>query len=59
MTSTTEQLLTQTEARAEARRLNSDYQPGMPVAIAVPVPFNSWGGQERGWAVAYTLAGVR
>lgn len=48
-----ENLLTQTEARAEARRLNEagDHPEGM-VNIAQPVPAQSWGGQERGWTVA-------
>lgn len=40
-------LLTQAEARAEAKRLSAE---GVP-HIAVPVPAGSWGGTERGWTV--------
>lgn len=45
-------LMTQTEARCEAKRLNNaeDYPEGM-VNIAATVPERAWGGTERGWTV--------
>lgn len=46
-------LLTQTEARRKARELNDAGTPDGLVAIAVPVPFGSWGGREDGWTVSY------
>lgn len=48
----TEPLMTQTEARTEAKRLNASGEiPDQLVAIAVAVPRNSWGGHEKGWTV--------
>lgn len=50
----TEDLLSQTDARREARRLNDEGKvPEGLIAIAGAVPLNSWGGQERGWTVYY------
>jgi hypothetical protein len=40
-------LMTQSEARAEAKRLHAG---GIP-AIAHAVPVASWGGHEKGWTV--------
>lgn len=40
-------LMTQTEARQEAKRL----QDKGIFAIAGAVPLNSWGGHEDGWTV--------
>jgi len=48
------ELMTQTEARQEAKRL---YEESGIMAIAGPVPLNSWGGQEKGWTV-YIVSGV-
>lgn len=50
-------LTTQTEARRKARELNDGGTPDGLVAIAVPVPFGSWGGREDGWTVSYTAVG--
>jgi len=52
-----EKLLTQTQARQEARRLNDagDHPEGM-VNIAQAVPAQSWGGRERGWTIALVRA---
>lgn len=46
-------LMTQTEARKEAKRL---YEEDGIMAVAGPVPLNSWGGQEKGWTV-YIVSG--
>lgn len=51
----TEGLITQSEARAEAKRLNVDRKPGDPIAIAVAYPKSSWGGREEGWTVNYVM----
>lgn len=40
-------LMTQTEARREARALG---ERGIP-AVATTVPANCWGGNEKGWTV--------
>jgi hypothetical protein len=54
-----EDLMTQAQARAEARRLNEDgLVPAELVAVAVPWPTTSWGGHEEGWTVCY-VAKVR
>lgn len=52
-----EHLLTQTEARAEARKLNEagDHPEGL-VNIAQTVPAQAWGGEERGWTVSLVRA---
>lgn len=50
---TTEQLLTQTEARRAARQLNETGELPELVAVAQRVPVDSWSGTERGWTVAY------
>lgn len=51
-------LMTQSEARGEAKRLNKEEAPPYGTAwIAVAVPESSWGGQEKGWTVR--LSAVR
>lgn len=46
-------LLTQTEARAEAKRLNAERcAPEGLAYIAHTVPRSSWGGHEKGWTVS-------
>lgn len=49
----TDQLLTQAEARQAAHKLNE--AGGLPelVAVAQPFPAGSWGGTEHGWTVVY------
>jgi hypothetical protein len=47
-------LHTQSEARAEAKRLNTDPLPGL-IAVAGRYPLNSWGGAEQGWTVYYVV----
>jgi hypothetical protein len=50
----TNNLMTQTEARTEAKRLNTDgLVPAGLVAVAVAWPIRSWGGHEQGWTVGY------
>lgn len=46
-------LMSQTDARALARQRNgsSDEDSHALIWIAVPYPFNSWGGHEKGWTV--------
>lgn len=47
-------LMPQEAAREEAKELNAAGRvPVGLVAIAVPYPRDSWGGQEKGWTVAY------
>lgn len=49
-----ENLISQSEARREAKRLNDSGEvPEDLIAVALPVPFSSWGGREKGWTVAY------
>ena len=45
-------LLTQSEARAEARRISEEEGS---ITIATPVPYDSWGGEEDGWTVTTLL----
>lgn len=46
--------MNQTEARAEAKRLNDQAGPDFPlVAVARTVPPNAWGGHELEWTVDY------
>lgn len=51
-----DRLLTQSEARDEAKRLNQEWTPEGMVNIAHPVPFSSWGGHEKGWSVSLVAA---
>lgn len=44
-------LLSQTEARQEARKLNETPLASGLVHVAAPFPFGSWGGEEKGWTV--------
>lgn len=50
----TQALMTQTEARTEAKRINdANLAPAGTVAVASRYPANSWSGQEKGWVVIY------
>lgn len=42
-------LMTQTDARQLAKARNAEDPSDILVWIAVPYPFNSWGGAEKGW----------
>lgn len=49
-----EELLTQADARTEAKRLNDEHLvPDDLVAVAARYPLGAWGGQEQGWTVTY------
>lgn len=54
----TEQLMTQSEARAEAREWNEQNRlspnPAPLALIAHTIPRDAWGGAERGWACSYS-----
>lgn len=51
-----DELMSQTEARQLAAKLmEKDLIPDGLIAIAVPYPYNSWGGSEQGWTVAYVV----
>lgn len=47
-----EQLLSQTEARQQARALNNESPTPGIAWIAHAVPLGSWGGHEKGWSVS-------
>jgi len=50
-------LMSQTDARREARRLNESGEvPDGLIAVATTYPAGSWGGQEQGWTVNYVNA---
>lgn len=49
---TQDDLLTQTEARKLAHKLNERGTPKGTGYIAHAIPINSWGGQEHGWSVS-------
>lgn len=48
-----DQLMSQSEARREAKRQNDQRSPGFPIAVAIAYPPGSWGGHEKGWTVSY------
>lgn len=51
-------LTDQGTARRTARQLNAERtSDDALVAVAVPYPYDSWGGAEEGWTVAYVVAG--
>ncbi len=45
-------LVTQTEARKLAQKLNEHGTPAGTGYIAHTIPRNAWGGQEHGWTVS-------
>jgi hypothetical protein len=49
-------LLTQSAAREQARKLNEGWNPPGMVNVAHAVPIGSWGGHEKGWSVSLVPA---